>query len=304
MSDEHTKAVDVIEVRDIARLHPMARSMNLQNADPATIREMMTLQREWEAGEAKRAYTFALVELKRDLPTVIARDKKVDYGAGSSRVTYTHASLARVMDAVTSALTEHGFSLGWEPSTSGNMVTVACRLTHSGGHSEASTISAPIDTKGAKSQAQGVASTITLLQRYTALAILGIATADMVEPKGETDPSSVDSRANLAMVTEIRKSGRSLEDAITVAGLPVKEWRAQDLARIAAWLAPVEQEAVEAEIVGDEPTDVPIPEKLKGAAEKLGYAGWQIAAIVEECGGEDAALAKLRAEYKTKNPKP
>jgi hypothetical protein len=48
-------------------------------------------------------------------------------------------------------------------------------------------MTAPIDTSGSKSPAQGVASTITLLQRYTALSLLGIATADMKDADGEPE---------------------------------------------------------------------------------------------------------------------
>lgn len=304
MSDTHANAVAVIERNDSTRLHPMIRDAKLAGVDTETIAKMMALQREWEAGEAKRAYTSALVDLKRDLPSVIARDRKVDFGQGASRVTYTHTSLAGVMDAVTDALTNHGFSLGWEPSTAGNMVTVACRLTHAGGHSEASTISAPIDTKGSKSQAQGVASTITLLQRYTALAILGIATADMAEPKGEADGTKVDSARNLRMVRELQKAGKSVAEADAHVGRPINEWTADDLAKLATWIAPpTHEEVIEAEVVTDEPTDVPIPDKLKKAAEALGLAGWQVAATIDECGSEDAALDRLRAEFRAKHPK-
>ena len=315
MSDTHTKAVAVIERGgEDGRIHPLVRMMRESGAvvDTATIGEMMRLQREWEAGEAKRAYTSALVALKRDLPTVIGRDRTVDFkNREGKRTYYTHASLAGVMDAVTESLTAHGFSLGWEPSTDKGQVTVTCRLTHAGGHSEASTISAPIDVSGNKSPAQGVASTITLLQRYTALAILGIATADMKEPQGEADPLAVDSRANLAMVTEIRKAGRNLEDAITVAGLPVKEWRACDLARIAAWLAPVderEEEVPEAEVVPEAaPEQATIPEpidaRLANAAQALGYKPSEMAELIATSCSKEKALAMLVAEYKAKNPK-
>lgn len=313
MSDEHAKAVTVIERRDVERLHPMLRKAELAGVDTATIREMMTLQREWEAGEAKREYTAAIVALKRDLPTVIRKDKTVDFKNKEGRRTYyTHTSLAGVMDAVTECLTSHGFSLGWEPSTDKGQVTVTCRLTHAGGHSESSTISAPIDVSGNKSPAQGVASTITLLSRYTALALLGIATADMTEPRGESDPNAVNSKSNLAMVSSLRRAGKSLADACELTTRPVDQWTAADLAKLAAWIAPPGQErgveVIEAEVVTDEesrnePADVPIPEKLQKAAAALGLKGWQIAATIEECGSEDVALDKLRKEYAAKHPK-
>jgi hypothetical protein len=73
-------------------------------------------------------------------------------------------------------LRAHGFVLTWIPSTPApGTVTVLCRLLHCDGHFDEATLSAPVDTSGNKSPAQGVASTVSLLSRYTALALLGIA---------------------------------------------------------------------------------------------------------------------------------
>jgi hypothetical protein len=73
-------------------------------SQPRDAAQLLEVQREYEANEARKAYAMALVNLKRDLPTVIARDKTVDFtGSSGKRTTYTHASLAGVMDAVTRA---------------------------------------------------------------------------------------------------------------------------------------------------------------------------------------------------------
>lgn len=319
MSDSHTKAVAVIERGDDARVHPLVRMMRESgNAiDTTTIGEMMKLQREWEAGEAKRAYTAAIVALKRDMPTVIRKDKTVDFKNKEGRRTfYTHSSLAGAMDAVTESLTTHGFSLGWEPSTDKGQVTVTCRLTHSEGHSETCTISAPIDTSGNKSPAQGVASTITLLSRYTALSLLGIATADMAEPRGETvDPSVIDSATNLAMVPVIQKAGKSIAEAESHVGKKLALWTLGDVASIRAWMTPVEAEAApDAEPQNQEPTQAELPkakkakgtvdERLADAGIALGYTPSQIAnKVIDHEGNKDAALAELVAEFKAKHPK-
>ncbi len=242
MSDQHGKALTVIERSDDRAMSPvvaMGMEMLRNNPDPSTLRELLAVQKDWEANEARKAYAAALVALKRDLPTVIARDAKVDFNSAKGRTTYTHASLAGVMDAITPALTQHGFSLAWTPATGKDGVSVTCRLTHAAGHCDTATLSAPADTSGSKSPAQAIASTITLLQRYTALSLLGIATADMKEPEPEAPtPDTVDSARNLKAVGWLTKQGKARVDAEVFIGRPVADWTAADLDKLRAWAKP------------------------------------------------------------------
>ena len=239
MSDEHKTAMTIIEHTDETAMSPVVKlgmQMLKASPDPSTLRELLAVQKEWEANEARKAFAAALVALKRDLPTVIARDAKVDYQGGKGRTTYTHASLAGVMDAITAPLTQHGFSLAWKPVTGDKGVAVTCRLTHSAGHFEECMISAPPDTSGSKSPPQAVASTITLLQRYSALSLLGIATADMKEPvRAAPAPDAVDSSRNLRVVGWLTKQGRSRTDAEAFIGRTVAGWTAADLDRLREW---------------------------------------------------------------------
>ena len=207
--------------------------------DPQALRELLSIQHAWEQEEARKAYERAMVALKRELPTVLARDRTVDYAnKGGGRTTYTHTSLALAMDAVTEPLTRHGFSLSWRPSTSERgQVTVACRVTHVEGHTEETSISAPIDTSGSKSPAQGVASTITLLQRYTALSLLGIATADMVDPPPHVaEPDALNPQRALKAVGHITRKGRTKAEAEAHVGRDVAQWTNADIDELNEWL--------------------------------------------------------------------
>lgn len=247
--DNHKTELVHVEGRDVqrARMHPLVGAAMDRGAitDPATLRELLAVQRDWEAGEAKKAYTRALAALKADLPTVIAKDALVDFTSEKSgkRTTYRHTTLAAVMDAVTEPLTRHGFSLSWTPATSERSVRVTCRLTHTEGHHEEATLEAPPDGSGMKSPAQGIASTITLLSRYSALALLGIATRDMTEPAGEQQPTEpdlteVDAAKNMRAAAAIVKAGRKREDAEQLVGRVVAQWTRADLRKIKAWLEP------------------------------------------------------------------
>lgn len=207
--------------------------------DPAALRELLAVNHEWEKEEARKAFERSMVGLKRDLPTVLARDKTVSFKSnkGGADTHYAHTSLAAAMDAVTGPLTQHGFSLNWSPATDKpGQVSVTCRLTHTEGHSKETTISAPIDNSGNKSPAQGVASTITLLQRYTALSLLGIATADQEEP-GPVEPAADAVNAERALKAAKRLADRGLLDEAKVyLGKPPAEWTNGDCESIGQWV--------------------------------------------------------------------
>jgi hypothetical protein len=243
MTDPNHKAIARAE-HGIApeRMHPLvAVAMASGTLEPGTLRELLAVQREYEAGEARKAFTRALVALKRDMPTVLARDATVDFTSAKGRTHYKHTSLAHALDQITEPLTAHGFSLAWTPARSERgEVIVTCRLTHAEGHHTECTLSAPVDTSGNKSPAQGVASTVTLLSRYTALSLLGIATADMADPapaeRVEADGPHIDAARNLRAVGRLARLGRTREDAERYIGRPVQAWTAADLARLAAWV--------------------------------------------------------------------
>lgn len=214
-------------------LHPLIAQLAAGNIDPATIGKMMDLQERHEANEARKAYTRALTLLKAALPHVIKKDGQVNYQPeGKARVTYKHATLAGVMDAVIEPLTAHGFSVSWVPARMQNgHVSVTCRLTHCEGHSESCTLDATVDASGGKNAIQGVASTVTYLERYTILALLGLSTGEEKEPTGETKAPTegVDSERNMAAVGALRKAGLDVAAVETQLGRKAPAWTAADL---------------------------------------------------------------------------
>lgn len=252
--DSHSTAIATVDRREPAQLDTRTMSPVVaaglaileRNPSPETLRELLAVQEAWEKNEARKAYAAAIVALKRDLPTVIAHDKTVDFISKRTgdRTYYSHTSLAAVMDAITEPLTKHGFSLSWNSGSNGQQVTVTCRLTHVGGHFEESPPHvAPADQSGSKSTAQGIASTITLLSRYSAAAMLGIATRDMGEPKGEqpdapAGPAPDNTQRNMACVSFLAKRGKTREQAEKFVDLPVSEWQQVHRDRLRAWAEP------------------------------------------------------------------
>lgn len=168
------KEIQVVETRSPAEIITTALA---SGADPDMLEKMLTMQERWEANEARKAYHAAMAEFKKN-PPEIDKDKKVEFDTSKGKTSYNHASLYNVTDKITKALSDHGFSVSWFPQQNG-IISVTCRITHCMGHSEEATLSAPSDTSGTKNPIQAIASTISYLERYTVLALTGLATKEM-----------------------------------------------------------------------------------------------------------------------------
>ena len=235
--DEHESMIVAPEHGSARQIHPIVAAA-IQSGALApgaitieTLRELVALQRDLEAAEAKKLYDRALVDLKRDMPSVVGHDSDVDYTNKSGvRTQFPYASLAAVMSAVTDAMNKHGFAVTWHPRTEKGLVCVKCRLSHVGGHFEEVELSAPPDDKGGKGASEAIMSTITRLERYAAMALLGLATRDMREKPSEPDKSGVvDVQLNMQAVAAIKKQGIDVEALAAKIGRPPAEWTGADL---------------------------------------------------------------------------
>ena len=146
-----------------------------QGAKVEELTQLMALQERYEANEARKAFTVAMGNFKAANITVV-KNAKVAFG----NTKYKHATLNNVVDTLSEELTKHGLSFTWktEQGDQGKM-KVTCILKHILGHSESSSMEAMPDTSGQKNSIQAIGSVVTYLQRYTALAVTGTATADM-----------------------------------------------------------------------------------------------------------------------------
>jgi len=243
MSDDH-RAIEPAEIettatqlaeRDERQLHPVIQAAISQRYDPSTLRELLAVQREFEAGEARRAYARALSAAKEELPPVIRRDAK------NPHLKVAYATLGGISSVVTPILSRHGISVSWRTETEGREIVMICRLTHVDGHSEDfRTPPAPPDQGKGRSAVQAIGSTMTYLSRYSLLLALGLATGDAPDPDdGRSAPQSaaVDQRRNLRALSEIRRRGHTLEEAVAQCdGRDVAQWTPADLDRLRSWI--------------------------------------------------------------------
>lgn len=156
----------------------MAMAVLKLGMTPADVREMLALQKEWEANEARKACFAALADF-RGRPINIFKTKEVDFTSRRTgdRTHYKHAELADVTDAVDPPMAEFGLTYRWVERIEGNTVFCKCILSHRLGHEIFSgELHGPKDDSGSKNPNQQSASTITLLRRYTLLGVLGKST--------------------------------------------------------------------------------------------------------------------------------
>lgn len=168
-----------IEMNLVKRIDPSATisAAVAQGVDKdylETLKGLFELQLRDEENEAKKAYHEAMAKFKANPPD-ITKDRHVKY----LKVDYHHASLANVTKKINIGLSEQGLSATWSTGQDNGNVTVACTITHKLGHSESTSLTAAPDDSGSKNSIQAIGSTVSYLQRYTILALTGLATSDM-----------------------------------------------------------------------------------------------------------------------------
>lgn len=140
------------------------------NADLTKIRELLEIQKEWEANEAKKAFHLAMSEFKA-VPPTITKDKM------NKQYSSMYTTLGNLVNTVNPELSKHGLSASWDIEQNG-VIKVTCKITHKLGHTEQTSASAPSDTSGAKNPIQQIKSTITYLKAVTFESITGLASTD------------------------------------------------------------------------------------------------------------------------------
>jgi hypothetical protein len=165
------------------------------NIDVDKLAKLLEVQIAWEANEAKKAYVEAMAAFKANPPKII-KNRHVKFETRTGGVTeYCHASLDKVTATISEALSRHGLTAAWVTGQADGQVTVTCRITHIFGHSEETSLTSAPDNSGSKNPIQAIGSAVSYLQRYTLLALTGLATegqdddgAGTGKPKKEPEP--------------------------------------------------------------------------------------------------------------------
>lgn len=188
---------EALAVKEQAPAHLLALAVE-KGATIETLEKLMALQERHEANNARKAYHSAMTAFKAAPPTIL-KSKVVNFDTKTGgRTSYKHADLAEAAAVIGESLSKHGLSAAWrtEQGPDGKGVTVTCAITHILGHTEKTSLTAAPDTSGTKNSIQAIASTVTYLERYTLLALTGLAARDMdADGAGAAAETITDSQA-------------------------------------------------------------------------------------------------------------
>ena len=180
-----------------ASITPMDLIARAQQADASIekMEQLFNLQLRWEENEAKKAYHQAVASFKAEAVDIV-KNKRVSYRTDKGVTEYSHAELGQVVNTVTPLLSKHGLSSHWEYSQQDSRIRVTCFLTHEMGYEKSTSLEAAPDTSGGKNSIQAIGSTTSYLERYTFLAMTGLASRD------QDDDGKGSNRPEVQLITE------------------------------------------------------------------------------------------------------
>jgi hypothetical protein len=139
---------------------------------PEFLRELLAVRREWEADEARKAYSSAKSDFQARSPIIEKQDTAYDK---------KYARMDRIWRETRQLRADTGLSVTWNVCElrEGGICHVEGSLCHRQGHSEPLRMDVPIPelVKG-QNKAQQMGSAYTYAQRYAFCAALGIVTGD------------------------------------------------------------------------------------------------------------------------------
>jgi uncharacterized protein YyaL (SSP411 family) len=178
-----------------------------------------------EASQALKAFDEAIAAAKAEIPVIVKGTQ------GHNYVYADFAAIARVVDPI---LSSHGLQYRFRTVQTDKAITVTCVL-FGHGHKEECTLSGGADTSGQKNAIQSIGSTLTYLQRYTLVQMLGLATAKDDDGRGGGggvgDITGPINEFQLERLTQLCSETLTDEEAFcayfkidTVADLPAKDY--------------------------------------------------------------------------------
>lgn len=188
-----------------------------QGADLDRLERLMDMKERWDKAEAVKAFNVAFASFKSECVAIIKNVSVTDGPLKNKK----YADLFAVVDAITPALSRYGLSASWKlTKDEPNWLEVACILKHAAGHFEVVTMGGPPDTGGAKNAIQARASSKSYLERYTLLAITGMAASGEDKDGRNADQSfGMDEGTFQGHILAIKKAGTiaDLQAAFTTA---------------------------------------------------------------------------------------
>jgi hypothetical protein len=152
------------------------------DANPTVMRELLDMQKEIMADQAKRDFNAAFIALQAELPT-IRRDGRIEVREKDPRTgsrehgrvqqSTPYATFNAIMTTIKPLLVKHGFALSFSTEPAGERLLVR-GLLEGYGHERTTAFPLPAETSGSKNNVQGWGSSMSYGKRYCTIALLNI----------------------------------------------------------------------------------------------------------------------------------
>ena len=180
------------------------RAVQDEKCDPAKLRELLAVRREWAQDQAASAFNAAVVEFQHQAKIVVKGD------AANGRA---YARMDRIWREIRPLMERTGLAVTWESvKTVGDVCILDGHLRHMNGHAQPLHHEMPLPDKlNGQNSAQRAGSGETYCKRYATVAALGLQTGE------DTDGNAPATPASAARVKAVRAmiaaAGRSEEKA-------------------------------------------------------------------------------------------
>lgn len=192
--------------------------------NPTAIRELLEIQKDIMASQARIDFIEAFHRMADELP-VIAQNGRIEIYDKNTKKLIQSTPFAKWVDmneVIKPILARNGFILrfmsGSEPD--GRPIVYGV-LSHRGGHGEESKLSLPFDASGSKNNVQGIGSSISYGKRYITVGLLNLISR---APTDQDDDAKVAGDAEMAAISD--EQFQELEDKIKTSGADRVKFRA------------------------------------------------------------------------------
>ena len=154
----------------------IARAAADPKVDAVKMRQLLDMQKEIRAEEARISFTEAFIEMSAELPVINAKGRiEIEGKSGKKGQSTPFATFNEINKVTKPILHRYGFALWCEPDFAPDgRIIVHGHLDHRGGHGKTCSISMPLENSGSKNNVQGIGSSLSYGKRYCAVALLNL----------------------------------------------------------------------------------------------------------------------------------
>lgn len=193
-----------------ALINIIQRAASDPTVDIEKMERLFQMHERIEQRRAEAAYNAAMAAAQAEMPAV-ARNKKNDHTKAQ------YADLYAIADAALPAIHKNGFGLSFSECkpTESNCVGVACRVSHSAGHSERYEFNVPLDKAGSqgktnKTDTQAYGSTRTYGRRYATVDIFNIPIKDNDANSEQTASDPINSEQETDLLNRLSSDEQNM----------------------------------------------------------------------------------------------